>query len=245
MTEPLAGDRPAYRLYRWLWTGLDWLFPPRCGGCGKSGTRWCSVCQSKTQIIKSPVCDSCGEKLAAPGQCLACQRHPPQYTALRSYAYFGGPLRQALHRLKYLGDVALGDILAQPMASLLADLSWSLDLVVPVPMSSRRQHDRGYNQAALLARPLALAYGLSYQPRAMIKLRETPSQVGLSVNQRQDNVHRAFGAEARWVAGKRVLVIDDVTTSGATLQSCAAALRAAAADQVYCLTLARAASHSI
>jgi competence protein ComFC len=245
MTKPLAGDRPAYRLYRWLWTGLDWLFPPRCGGCGKSGTRWCSECQSKIQVIRPPVCESCGEKLVARGHCPACQRRRPQFAAMRSYAYFGGPLRQALHRLKYKGDVALGDILAQPMASLLSDLSWSLDLVMPVPISPLRQRQRGYNQAALLARPLALAYGLSYRPQALVKLRETPTQVGLNFNQRQQNVDQAFGAEPKWVAGKRVLVIDDVTTSGATLQSCAVALRTAAADQVYCLTLARAASYPI
>jgi ComF family protein len=149
-------------------------------------------------------------------------------------------LRNALHRLKYNRDIALGEILARPMIRILGLTTWKVDLVVPVPISLSRRSERGYNQAALLARPLALFYGLEYRPKALIKSRETRSQVGLTVEERKANVHDAFFAEQRLVKGKNILVVDDVTTSGATLNACAQVLRIAGAQEVYCLTLARA-----
>jgi ComF family protein len=115
-----------------------------------------------------------------------------------------------------------------------------VDLVVPVPVSLSRRSERGYNQAALLARPIALFYGLDYRPKALMKLRETRSQVGLTVEERKANVDDAFFGEQRIVKGKNILVVDDVTTSGATLNACAHVLRNAGAEEVYCLTLARA-----
>jgi ComF family protein len=149
-------------------------------------------------------------------------------------------LRNAIHRLKYYRDIALGEILARPMIVCLSLIAWNVDLVIPVPISLSRRSERGYNQAALLARPIALYFGMNYQPQALKKSRETRSQVGLSVKERQANVHGAFFAEQRIVEGKNILVVDDVTTSGATLNACGQALRNAGAKQVYCLTLARA-----
>jgi len=164
----------------------------------------------------------------------------PPYTALRSWAVFSGPLRQALHRLKYARDIALGETLAQPLIELFLNLGWQVDLVVPVPLSRARHEERGYNQAALLARPLALACGLSYRPKTIQKTRETLSQVGLTKSGRRDNVKDAFFAPSSQVQGKRILVIDDVTTSGATIEACAQALTVGGAERVYGLTLARA-----
>jgi ComF family protein len=126
------------------------------------------------------------------------------------------------------------------MIDCLSLTAWKVDLVIPVPISLSRRSERGYNQAALLARPMALYFGMNYQPRALKKSRETHSQVGLSFDERQANVQGAFIAERLIIQGKDVLVVDDVTTSGATLNSCAQALRLAGAKEVYCLTLARA-----
>jgi ComF family protein len=164
----------------------------------------------------------------------------PAYAALRSWAVFEGPLRNALHRLKYRGDVALGEILARQLLEKLKGLDWVVDLVAPVPLGIARQKQRGYNQSTLLALPLALGCGIAYRPQALAKVRETPSQVGLSSEERFQNVEGAFQANARIVSGKRVLVVDDVTTSGATLNACANALKEAGASKVYALTLARA-----
>jgi ComF family protein len=232
--------RPAYRLYRLAWTGLDWVYPPRCGGCGTIGSRFCNPCLQATQIIRPPVCNICGRRLESPGICRKCQVDPPVYTAMRSWAFFAGPLREALHRLKYKRDVALGDALAQPLIHLFATTGWMIDLVTAVPAGVARQAERGYNQAALLARPIALSQGVPFHLGALKKLRDTRSQVGLSVVERERNVENAFQAVAGKVQGNRVLLVDDVSTSGATIAACTRALCQAGATQVFVLTLARA-----
>lgn len=236
--------RPAYHIYHWAWTGLDWLFPPKCGGCGCPGTRWCLDCQRSTQLISAPVCERCGEGHVKTSLCPDCCASPPRYTALRSWAVFDGSLRTALHKLKYGRDMALGEVLARPLTTQLMELKWAVDLVTPVPLGVARQAQRGYNQAALLAWPLALSSGIAYQPHALAKVRETRTQVGLSMVERKQNVTAAFQARPKIVANKRVLLVDDVTTSGATLNACAEALFQAGASLVYALTLARATQHS-
>lgn len=134
----------------------------------------------------------------------------------------------------------MGEMLARHLIDLAASLPWQIDLVTPVPQGLDRKAERGYNQAALLAWPVALAFGWQYRPRALKKIRATRTQVGLSREQRWENVSNAFWADPRMVQGKQILVIDDVTTSGATLDCCAASLIKAGAGAVFGLTLARA-----
>jgi competence protein ComFC len=229
-----------YPAYRWLWSSLDWLFPPQCGGCGQNGSRWCPVCQSAARRIMPPVCPICGQHQISQRLCQRCRQAPPHYTALRSWAVFDGSVRNALHRLKYKRDIALGEALSRHLLDVYNHLGWQVDLVVPVPLGVARQAERGYNQSALLAKPLALACGLPYYPRALRKTRETPSQVGLNLEQRWSNVAGSFEALPGDVQGRSVLVVDDVSTSGATLNACAQALADAGAVRVYGLTLARA-----
>jgi ComF family protein len=182
----------------------------------------------------------CGQPQLNDRLCRKCRQSPPHYTALRSWAVFDGPVRNALHRLKYKRDIALGEVLSHHLLEVYYPLGWQVDLVVPVPLGVARQAERGYNQSALLAKPLALGCGLPYHPQAIRKTRDTPSQVGLSVDQRWNNVAGSFETLPTYVQGKRVLVVDDVATSGATLNACAQALAAGGALQVYALTLARA-----
>jgi ComF family protein len=137
--------------------------------------------------------------------------------------------------------MALGEILARPMIAMLNDLKWKIDLVTAVPMGVARQAERGYNQAALLALSLALGSKITYQPRALSKARETRSQVGLTITERRKNVVGAFQARTNIVRGRCLLVVDDVTTSGATMEACSSTLLEAGAREVYGLTLARAA----
>jgi ComF family protein len=127
------------------------------------------------------------------------------------------------------------------MSQVLQSQPWKIDLVCPVPLGVARQADRGFNQAALLARPIALSSGLTYSPHAVERKKETLSQVGLNFERRHNNVSDAFQAKPAVARGRTVLIVDDVATSGATLEACALALLEAGARQVYALTLARAA----
>lgn len=229
-----------YLLYRTFWRAVDALYPPTCAGCGKKGARWCPACQDRARLIKPPLCPCCGQQQARPSICPRCQASPPRYKAARAWAVFDGPVRGALHRLKYKGDLALGDTLACPLIAGFPELGWQVDLVVPVSLGVARLAERGYNQAALIAYPFALGLNLPYSSRALAKIRETRSQVDLNVAQRKENVAGAFQAHTGLVKNRTVLVIDDVATSGATLDACAAALLEAGAGQVYGLTFARA-----
>jgi ComF family protein len=158
---------------------------------------------------------------------------------LRSWAYFEGPLRAALHRFKYKRDIILADTLGALLAARLGG-SLPAGLVVPVPLSVERLRQRGYNQAELLARTCAELCGLPWDPRAASRRRDTVSQVGLSARQRRANVDGAFAADRRRVSGQRVILVDDVCTTGATLAACAVSLLEAGAQAVWGLTLARA-----
>jgi ComF family protein len=131
-------------------------------------------------------------------------------------------------------------MLARPLITDLESFKWDVDVITPVPLGLARLVQRGYNQSALLARPLALALGVRYYPQSLRRSRETRSQVGLSAAQRKENVIGAFEARSDLVSGRNILVVDDVTTSGATLEACAVALFDAGALKVFGLTLARA-----
>jgi ComF family protein len=230
----------AYRAYQLIWEVLDWLFPPNCGGCGKPGTRWCAECSINTLEIPPPICPICGNPNLTNNLCLRCQTSKPLYTALRSYAEFSGPLREAIHRLKYGNDIGMGEILARLMILSLQKLNWRLDIITSVPLGLARLEERGYNQATLLARPIALAMHLPFLPRVLVRVRETPTQVGLTLPERQANMADAFRSNSRSVRGKNILVVDDVATSGATLNACAKALLEEGASNVYGFSLARA-----
>jgi len=231
---------PAYRLYRLAWSSLDWIYPPYCGGCGKAGSRWCSQCSNDIQLVPDPVCARCGDIQNKSGECSNCKVNSPSFEALRSWALFQEPLRHAIHNLKYKGDVSLGEILSRPLVNMLVSFNWELDLITAVPIGVDRKAQRGYNQASLLALPLALGSRKPFRSQALVKIRETPSQIGLSYAGRFNNVAKAFDAKKDLVQGKRVLVIDDVTTSGATMDACASALFEAGSSKVFGLTLARA-----
>lgn len=200
-------------------------------------------CRRAITPLPDPLCNRCGYPLSAEGlACVYCQHHPLPATldGLRSAAYFEGPLQHALHRLKYRRDIILADALAVWLAEACQRYQLAPEVVVAVPLSAQRLRERGYNQAGLLAGALADLVGARYAPQALARVRHTPSQVGLTQAQRRENVQGAFAARGRAVAGRSVVLVDDVCTTGATLMAGAAVLRAAGAAQVWGLTLGRA-----
>jgi ComF family protein len=210
-----------------LETLLDLLFPPRCVGCGRRGAWLCDPCLAAVPRAPAPV-TALGAEAGA---------------GIASHA-FAGALRVAIHRLKYKHSRHLARRLAGLLAAdfpLLAAAGCPApDLIVPVPLHPFRERQRGYNQSQLLAVALGGARRLEVSSSALTRLRDTPSQTQLSRTARARNVRDAFAADPRLVAGRHVLLIDDVTTTGATLAECARALRVAGATSVYALTVARA-----
>jgi ComF family protein len=189
----------------------------------------------------APLCELCGQSDNGAGPiCANCLSHPPRFSRLRSWSVFAHPVRQALHALKYRGDMGLAEALVPDLALFVSGLKWSSELLVPVPLGKERLMERGYNQAGLISWPLSLALDLRHAPGALRRTRETPSQVGLSRAARRLNVRGAFEASSSLVRGRSVLLLDDVATTGATLSSCADALFAAEARDVLALTVARA-----
>lgn len=145
--------------------------------------------------------------------------------------------------MKYRGNIAFGEEVAMQMADFVRSLQWPVEIMIPVPLGKKRLKERGYNQVGLVAQPLAYELGLKYEPDALQKTRETRSQVGLTASQRSENVQDAYQAEAQVVKEKSVAIMDDVATTGSTIEACTAALRSAGAQEVYVLTIARALPH--
>lgn len=162
---------------------------------------------------------------------------------MRSWAVFDSPIQSGLHTMKYKGNLPFGEALAFQMVEFVKSLQWKVDLLVPVPLGKKRLQERGYNQVALVAQPLAYRTGICYLPQALWKARETRSQVGLNASQRQKNVLDAYQADPRSVVSKSVLLMDDVSTTGSTISACTEALLSAGAREVYGITIARALAH--
>ena len=221
---------------------INFVFPPVCVNCKKPGQLLCADCQAEILWLSEPICDHCGRVVSKNvKRCPACKQVPLfPVKQVRAAAVFCEPIPTIIHQLKYKGYFSL----AEPLADLMVDAwpRWEMvvDLVVGVPLHPQRQKKRGYNQSDLLARYFAQKLQLVDDELALQRVRNTPPQVGLSANDRQFNVDNAFRADEARVAGKRVLLIDDVCTTGSTLKAAADALVAAGAKQVsgYCLARA-------
>lgn len=208
----------------WAWdAALDWIFPPRCVGCGRVDAWWCSSCADDlTTLPLDP----------AP--------YPLEpFVATFSTGSHIGLLQDAVQALKYYGLTDLAPLLGARLAAAYPLLNVPIDLIVPVPLFNVRLMERGYNQSQILCAALAEQIGIPTS-EALTRERDTGSQVGLNREERLSNVEAAFTADSAQVAGKRLLIVDDVRTTGATLKACAQAALSAGAGAVYALTLSRA-----
>jgi ComF family protein len=220
-------------------TLLDLVYPRLCSACRSpiASGAFCPACADAIDAVP-PGCARCG----APGPahlCGVCLADPPGFDAVQAGGLFGGPLADAIHALKYGGRPAI----ARPLGAWLAGrVALPPDAaIVSVPLGRARRIARGYDQAALLADGLARAAGAGRKrlPGALVRARETPPQVGRTRAERLRNVAAAFAASSA-VAGARVVLVDDVVTTGATAQAAAHALARAGARSVEVVALARA-----
>lgn len=222
----------------------DLFFPPQCIACHRVGFVFCPQCAQTVEPVVPPICPHCGRPQPQPlPLCSRCQMgERDAFSLVRIATLYRAPLRQAIHALKYGGQPELAGPLSRYLVAVVQRPPWpeilaGIDGIVPVPLHVARLTKRGYNQSALLAGGLSERVRLELAENWLIRTRQTESQVGLSAVQRQQNVADAFHADAS-VAGKRLLLVDDVFTTGATLAACAQALRQAGAAAVYGLALA-------
>ncbi len=228
----------------------DLLFPRACSGCGgpvhEASRYFCWDCLAGLDVIHQPFCRLCGDPadgaLEGDYLCSACLSHPPAFDLARSALRYRGILQNALHNFKYNGATWLsrdfGMFLAACHRAHYSALS--IDLLLYVPLFPTKERERSYNQAGLLAHELSAQIGGPPVKRLLVKLLPTPTQTHLTAGARRANVRDTFAIrKKKAVAGRRILLVDDVMTTGATVHECARMLKEAGADKVYVLTVAR------
>ena len=230
---------PVLFCYQKLWQCIDLLYPPICGGCGIPGSRWCDDCAKVTKILKEPLCPVCGLPMENGGTCNDCNNLGARNFTLRSWAVYEGPLRNAIHRIKYNHDIGLAENFVKYMLRGIETQGWKFDMVIPVPLNDKRKKERGYNQASLLAWPIASAFRSKFSPKALSRNRNTISQTKLDAESRRKNVKGAFQADHQLVQDRIILLVDDLATTCSTIDACSEALLLAGAKSVYAYTLAR------
>jgi ComF family protein len=234
-------------------TGIaDLIFPPRCITCeellGQHGPLpFCTSCMAGVHFIESPLCPRCGTPFPVAegedhlcGDCLSTER---PYAVARSVGRYEKTLLTAIHRFKYRGKTGIGDLLSGIMADF-AEKTWDMKVfsrILPVPLHRRRLRERGFNQAMILARGLSRRFNIPLDFTSLRRNLFTPPQVGLDRKQRLTNVQGAFTVtHPERIDGRRLLLVDDVFTTGSTLNECARVLIQAKAEAVAVLTMARA-----
>src|SRR5262245_37091851 len=251
---------PAWRT--WSAALLDLVFPALCAVCraGLGADRrdpLCGACWRRVERLTPPWCWVCGLAIAqfAPGdapaagagsaryRCGQCRRRPPAFSYARSAACYRGVLREALHAFKFGGRRAL----AAPLGDLLVEMGQGAlavadpDLLVPMPLHPRRERERGFNQALLLARRIGRAWRVPVRTDMLARTVATRPQSELNAEERRENVRGAFALRRPdLVAGRHVILVDDILTTGSTVRACAACLREGGAGTLGVLTVARA-----
>lgn len=254
---PAPGPRPKFKggpMLRYL---INFIYPPRCAACDErlpvaTTRRVCAVCHAAIERLHSPLCTVCGVPLEPSrveshgGWCHGCSAAPPSFTQARAITRYRAEdeehaaVPSLIRRHKYGRDQSLTHALAECVGEPLPLAENDYDLVVPVPLHPERLRWRGFNQAALLGVSIARRLGRPLDSGSLVRTRATQPQTARDRHERYRNVRNAFVVRrpAR-IANRRILLIDDVMTTGATVDECARALLAAGARRVDVLTLAR------
>jgi ComF family protein len=238
-------------LIEWLNAGLSFFYPETCQTCGTARATpkegfVCAACRAETQWIEPPFCERCGRPfegaITNAFTCTHCQELEPHFSFARAAVSARDKIRDVIHRYKYQRALWFEPFLAQLLihaaAPRLAGQRW--DWIVPVPLHPSKQREREFNQAERLATRLSAATGIPANKCLVRRVVATRTQTQLSRKERLENVRRAFAMRGRLsLQGERIVLVDDVFTTGATTSSCAGVLRAAGAGEVCVWTVAR------
>lgn len=217
---------------------IDTLLPQDCLlCCAPSGsTLLCTDCAADLPRLPTSRCPRCAQPAPGSEVCGRCQRHPPQFDALRALHPYRFPVDRLIQRLKYGHQLAIARHFGGALAAACGDLH--ADLIVPMPLHRQRLAERGFNQALEIARPLAAMRGIPLDGHCCTRQRATAPQEGLTLRERRRNLRRAFACNTDF-AGRHLLLVDDVATTGASVDECARTLKLHGAGRVTVVVLAR------
>ena len=214
------------------------VFPTRCVSCSSPESWLCARCLDITGQLLVDRCWLCAAPFEDEILCRICTHFQPAFERILVERPFVGPLRHAIHRFKFESGRSLADTLAATMSREIGELSTDT-AIVPVPLHHNRLDERGYNQSNLLGQKLATEYRLPLEERIMARIRDTKAQMSLPPVERRRNVRGAFATIAGVEMPKRVLLVDDVVTTGSTVDECARILKAAGVERVTVAAIAR------
>jgi competence protein ComFC len=224
---------------------LDFVLPAFCDVCDKPLEKdervVCEDCMSQIQFISEPYCLRCGKPTKGEKVCRSCFVHPHKLLRIRALGVYTGVLASLIHLLKYTRRLSLAARLGKMVFKLVMEDNFlrRAQLIIPVPLHPTRMRERGYNQSELLAKNIGKYLNIPLFTKALFRVRNTKSQTRLSTEQRRENVKGAFTVKnTTHIAKKHILLVDDVLTTGATLDECAIALLNGGASAVYAVTCA-------
>ena len=218
------------------------LYPQTCYFCGKiCKDSMCDECAKKVEYIEEPRCKRCGKPIryVEKEYCHDCEEHDFSYEQGKSIWLHKGPVRWSVYQFKYHNRRIFAELYAEEWCRLYSYQlrEWGVDVIIPIPLHPKRRRKRGYNQAEILARELGKRCNVAVNPRAVIRVTNTRPQKELNDKDRKKNLRNAFRVTKHWKKAKKVLLIDDIYTTGNTIDSVARVLREKGAEKVYFLTI--------
>ncbi len=226
---------------------LDGLFPPRCPICGQvpkeDGVLACSACKKGLSYIGPPICLVCGVSLKRESAlCTSCLDQTHIFDRNLSVWEYSTPMKRSLYALKYNNKREYARFYGQEAVRKYGACfaAWGVEAIIPIPLHKSRQRSRGYNQAACFGKEVAKGISIPFRKDLLLRGKETAPQKALSVGERSGNLHQAFYTKKEKIAYERVLLVDDIYTTGSTLDQGALVLKEAGVKEVFTLTVARA-----